>query len=855
MAPVRRTRTTSTPQFQYPSTPPTSGDEHDDEYTPDQDSAKDPKPSGQHRTVQRTQSASMQSSVSPLQRGSACLSCRRRKMKCDGSRPVCQQCTRANRTADCEYDEGKSKTRTQLLQEKIQRLELRIQEMESSGSYGHSIDNPVYGHHDSSLDLSMIPDPRTDLGFTFGTTASGTQGYELRQLMDVASTAPSSSAADQHAWPEESQNSAEAWSTEMGPLSMQQAMLELVLPQLPRLGIDIDGRDLLHSLSHPASARSALHPSLINALYLHASTLAPPDHYLRAHQSRFLKRTQDAINASLELPDSHLFVDTLRAQCLLATWYIRMARTLEGYSVISTAARLAVGCGLNRIVSPVWKGHSPLSATAAASLHDAGSSDVNTTAGLSQLYGLGLGILNLAAAGDGDKSDLYPILRANSLHRPRTLCLEFGTGLLPGTSLPGTASGSSSPLAGGMASYSGGGVGGMARPTRTRANPILDAPKDAKELGQRILLFWRIFNLDRFWSIACGMQPSLSEDEIMTVWPRTMDDYVMGNVNDSEYASLRSLGVRSPQAPAQLRPDAPLALLSKAVTLFERSARLAASLSDVQPPTAAFWEAYRLMETSILQLSSSLPPIHRRSVRHHAETLISLGNPPTRPPSAPVLSQAGSQKTSPTGSMGSDSPGTGTFSTFSASQSPAFNTPVFHPSIQTQQQSQPDTPIEIDTEYMLVHVVLRCASVQLYNIFAQTDVNSYAKALASAREAATIVAQVAEVVHDSFEYDLMLGPCLTLIADVLLREANHATAATPLGLGGGSGTMENVEPELEAVLFVLKAIATNSPLVQRQAALVVAARNVLVERINAVHHTPPQDDVSMAMMGTMMYGA
>lgn len=50
--------------------------------------------------------------------------------KCDGSKPVCQQCTKANRAADCEYDDGKSKTRTQLLQEKIQRLESRIHQLE-----------------------------------------------------------------------------------------------------------------------------------------------------------------------------------------------------------------------------------------------------------------------------------------------------------------------------------------------------------------------------------------------------------------------------------------------------------------------------------------------------------------------------------------------------------------------------------------------------------------------------------------------------------------------------------------------------------------------------------------------------
>jgi len=31
--------------------------------------------------------------------------------------------------------------------------------------------------------------------------------------------------------------------------------------------------------------------------------------------------------------------------------------------------------------------------------------------------------------------------------------------------------------------------------------------------------------MDRYWSVVCGLQPALSEDEIMTVWPRNMEDY------------------------------------------------------------------------------------------------------------------------------------------------------------------------------------------------------------------------------------------------------------------------------------------------------------------------------------------
>lgn len=128
MAPTRRTRTNQTPA--YPPTPPSA---EDDEYLP-QDSVI--ASIGRHTPYQRAVSqgagAAMSAGAAPLQRGSACLSCRKRKMKCDGSRPICQQCSRANRSADCEYDDGKTKTRTQLLQEKIHRLEFRLQQLEGT---------------------------------------------------------------------------------------------------------------------------------------------------------------------------------------------------------------------------------------------------------------------------------------------------------------------------------------------------------------------------------------------------------------------------------------------------------------------------------------------------------------------------------------------------------------------------------------------------------------------------------------------------------------------------------------------------------------------------------------------------
>jgi hypothetical protein len=143
----------------YPPTPPSQDDEdYDTNFDGGEDSGSTPNQTQRfstpdlnsnslsypHRRPNHSPSASMSlSGAYPLQRGSACLSCRKRKLKCSGSRPVCEQCSKTNRAADCEFDDGKAKTRTQLLQEKIAILEARIRELEPSASATAPVPVPI----------------------------------------------------------------------------------------------------------------------------------------------------------------------------------------------------------------------------------------------------------------------------------------------------------------------------------------------------------------------------------------------------------------------------------------------------------------------------------------------------------------------------------------------------------------------------------------------------------------------------------------------------------------------------------------------------------------------------------------
>ncbi|PIL27471.1 transcription factor [Ganoderma sinense ZZ0214-1] len=79
------------------------------------------------------------SSSRPLNRGAACLPCRKLKAKCDGNKPACGRCIANHRPDDCEYATGAEVTRSRLLEENIALLEARIRELENPGEVAPSV--------------------------------------------------------------------------------------------------------------------------------------------------------------------------------------------------------------------------------------------------------------------------------------------------------------------------------------------------------------------------------------------------------------------------------------------------------------------------------------------------------------------------------------------------------------------------------------------------------------------------------------------------------------------------------------------------------------------------------------------
>ena len=62
--------------------------------------------------------------------------------KCDGTRPVCSQCIKANREAECQYHDKKQISRTEMLRAKMAKLEERLRQLENEQSVGSSSSTP-----------------------------------------------------------------------------------------------------------------------------------------------------------------------------------------------------------------------------------------------------------------------------------------------------------------------------------------------------------------------------------------------------------------------------------------------------------------------------------------------------------------------------------------------------------------------------------------------------------------------------------------------------------------------------------------------------------------------------------------
>ncbi|KAI0093808.1 hypothetical protein BDY19DRAFT_919028 [Irpex rosettiformis] len=337
-------------------------------------------PTPQHSTMKVT---------NPLQRGKACLSCRKRKMKCDGTRPVCSQCTKANREAECQYHDKKQVSRTEMLRAKMAKLEERLRQLENEQSVASSSStSDTQSPEPSSSSLmadgiflmppGMVPpnssaSPESDQQSPFVGLAAP---YSADQLWSSAwsdnfselSIALHDPQSSNSFLPISSPRSpptsgSPAFSHEDDLYSHSHQLLDIFLKHRHQCAFDLHIGRFRASLSAP-SAQQQPHQALLDAMCLMGCYFS---HLVQhaAQEPQYLQNALSGISTALQHNDR--LVQIVQASCLIAVYFFSRGRVLEGYYHSSTAARLAVSLGLHQIKPEDWYQHH-LDASAASQL-------------------------------------------------------------------------------------------------------------------------------------------------------------------------------------------------------------------------------------------------------------------------------------------------------------------------------------------------------------------------------------------------------------------------------------------------------------------------------------------------------
>ncbi|KAH0588841.1 hypothetical protein H2248_004636 [Termitomyces sp. 'cryptogamus'] len=291
-----------------------------------------------------------ESGQTTLQRGKACLRCRKRKMRCDGTKPACQQCVRAKKAEACEYDDGKGKTRTQLLREHIARLEARIRELEDPEYVSPAV--VLYDPHENSRSCSS-----SSIGSS-GETSLYTSHSPLSFLSDSSPASPNTSwsSLQPSASPSSTPFVPEIYFDDQQtrfqpPLELARMLLNIFSPHRRQCGLDIHMGHVVDTLT--TSPKEQRHPVLMNTMYLWACFISRPEP-LSQHEDHYLGLALDALQEGLR--DGEKTIDIIQGSCLLSMYFLANGRILEGSYHATAAAALAVQCGLhiNTYQGKVW---------------------------------------------------------------------------------------------------------------------------------------------------------------------------------------------------------------------------------------------------------------------------------------------------------------------------------------------------------------------------------------------------------------------------------------------------------------------------------------------------------------------
>ncbi|CAE6377639.1 unnamed protein product [Rhizoctonia solani] len=356
-----------------------------------------------HRTRSRLAMPYSYTPANPtLHRGGACLECRRRKLKCDGVRPVCGCCQRGKRTSQCNFDPPEG--RAFALQQRICELEESIRAIES---------RPRRSRRGSSDSTGNAPETRSTATVPILSANQYDQSYFTPQLIvlpasvdwspnmaldspalsyemyePLSSTGPLRQGRSTQDWLFNTPLSSLVGPIETDPLSafallarmpiatsfepatvsllsspMHDFLIASFMARRREYGLQIDEESFLTSFALPPDHPSAVRPALRNAVYLLACrALNAQTPALAQYEPSFVDKVRQGIANALEAAhqdNGGLFTGVILASILLARYLLMMGRIREAYHQTASVARFAISCGLHQLSTLDLRSHSP----------------------------------------------------------------------------------------------------------------------------------------------------------------------------------------------------------------------------------------------------------------------------------------------------------------------------------------------------------------------------------------------------------------------------------------------------------------------------------------------------------------
>ncbi|KAK0210742.1 hypothetical protein DFS33DRAFT_1483784 [Desarmillaria ectypa] len=231
---------------------------------------------------------------SALHWGQACIHCRRRKMRCDGARPICGPCSRGNRSEDCQYKDGHGRTKMEVLEKNISRVEIRIRELE----------NP------KELDPSVV----------------------LSDPYSIDGSSSDSISPLNYSW----------WTLPDPPLEVKTVLIDKFLDCASEYRFFMNVSRFRSAALDPSAYYSRPLPALMTTVYLLGIFLSHTPSLI-VHEKTLLERALTDVSGALS--NNHhpqKFLQTIQAEILLAYYFLASGRFLEGKYHVTTAVSLGL---------------------------------------------------------------------------------------------------------------------------------------------------------------------------------------------------------------------------------------------------------------------------------------------------------------------------------------------------------------------------------------------------------------------------------------------------------------------------------------------------------------------------------